>query len=131
MSHDANTLERTSTAAARESRVLSEAVSRAAANWNLTDTDLGRIVGISRTSAMRLSTGEFRLRRGKPEFQLGQYFVRIFRSLDSIMGSDDEASISWLKSHNLDLGDSPLDMMRSIGGLVRVADYIDGFRARV
>lgn len=111
--------------------MLSEAVSRAAANWNLTDADLGRIVGISRTSAMRLSTGEFQLRRGKPEFELGQYFVRIFRSLDSIMGSDDEASISWLKSHNLDLQGRPLDMMRSIGGLVRVADYIDGFRARV
>lgn len=128
----AETLERTSVTQEQESRVLGEAVARAAANWRLNDADLGRILGISRSSAMRLRNGTFKLRRGGTEFELGQYFVRIFRSLDSIMGSDDEASISWLKSHNLDLGDRPLDLMRSsITGLMRVADYIDGFRAKV
>lgn len=128
---DASTIERATVSAETQSRVLSEAVARAAANWGLSDTDLGNIIGVSRTSAGRLSTGKFRLKRGKPEFQLGQYFVRVFRSLDSITGSDDEASISWLKSPNLDLGDRPLNMMRSIGGLVRVADYIDDYRAKV
>lgn len=132
MSADASTLVRTTEAQARQSRVLSEAVARAAANWRLSDQALGDILGISRTSALRLSSGEFTLKRGKPEFELGQYFVRVFRSLDSIMGSDDDASISWLKSLNLDLESRPLDLMRSsITGLIRVADYIDGFRAQV
>jgi hypothetical protein len=128
----AKILERTSVTQEHESRVLGEAVARAAANWRLNDADLGRILGISRSSALRLRNGTFKLRRAGTEFELGQYFVRIFRSLDSIMGSDDEASISWLKSHNLDVGGRPLDLMRSsITGLIRVADYIDGFRAKV
>jgi len=129
---NASTLEPTTKTAERESAVLGEAVTRAADNWGLSDAQLGRIIGISRTSALRLrGDGSFKLRRGYPEFELGQYFVRVFRSLDSIMGSDDAASISWLKSHNLDLDGRPVDMIQSIGGLVRVADYIDGFRARV
>lgn len=129
---NAGTLERTTAAAARESRVLSQAVAHAAANWRLSDADLGRILGISRVSALRLETGEFQLKRGKTEFELGQYFVRLFRSLDAIMGSDDEASISWLRSHNLDLDERPLDLMRSsITGLIRVADYVDGYRGKV
>ena len=129
--HSSGTLERPSASKERESRVLSEAVSRAAANWKLTDEDLGRILGISRTSALRLRKGSFKLKRGNTEFELGQYFVRAFRSLDSIMGSDDAASISWLKSPNLDLGGRPVEIMQTITGLFRVADYIDGFRARV
>jgi hypothetical protein len=126
------TLERTAATKDRESRVLGEAVSRAAANWKLSDEDLGRILGISRTSALRLRNGTFKLKRGDTAFELGQYFVRIFRSLDSVMGSDDAASISWLRSHNVDLGARPVELMQqSITGLFRVADYIDGFRARV
>lgn len=132
MSVDASTLDRTAATQARESRVLSEAVARAASNWKLTDEELGRILGISRTSALRLRRdGSFKLKRGDTAFELGQYFVRVFRSLDSVMGSDDAASISWLNSHNLDLDGHPLKLMQSITGLFRVADYIDGYRARV
>lgn len=124
-------LERTA-ANERESRVLGEAVSRAAMFWKLSDQVLGNIIGISRTSALRLHDGDFKLKRGDPSFELGQYFVRVFRSLDSIMGSDDAASISWLKSPNLDLGGRPIDLMQgSITGLFRVADYLDGYRGRV
>lgn len=132
MATDAYTLEPITSKAAEESRVLSEAVSRAAANWGLSDAELGRILGISRTSALRLGTGKFQLRRGKAEFELGQHFVRAFRSLDSIMGSDDAASVAWLKSHNVDLNGRPIDLMQqSISGLFRVADYIDGYRGKV
>lgn len=128
----AETLERTTALQEQESRVLGEAVSRAATFWKLSDQTLGNIIGVSRASALRLRDGTFKLKRGEPSFELGQYFVRIFRSLDSIMGSDDAASISWLKSHNLDLDARPIDLMQgSITGLFRVADYIDGYRGKV
>jgi hypothetical protein len=127
----ADTLERALVNKERESRVLGEAVSQAAANWRLRNDVLGRMLGISRTSALRLRNGEFTLKRGEPPFELAQYFVRVFRSLDSVMGSDDAASISWLRSHNLDLDGRPLDLMQSITGLFRVAEYIDGYRAKV
>ena len=125
-------IERANSVSDRDSRILGEAVSRAANYWKLSDQTLGNIIGISRTSALRLHDGNFKLKRGEKSFELGQYFVRIFRSLDAIMGSDDAASISWLKSPNLDLGGRPIDLMQgSITGLFRVADYIDGYRGRV
>jgi|SRR5689334_3594692 len=128
----AETIKRDTAAKEQDSRILGEAVSRAATYWKLSDQVLGNIIGISRTSALRLRDGEFKLKQGEPPFELGQYFVRIFRSLDSIMGSDDAASISWLKSDNLDLGAPPLYLMQeSIRGLFRVADYVDGYRGKV
>lgn len=131
MMQSAGTLERAAALDPRESQVLTEAVARIAANWQLTDRDLGRMLGISRTSALRLRNGSFALKRGDKSFELAQYLVRVFRSLDAIMGSDDAASTSWLKAHNLDLEARPVELMHSITGLLRVADYIDGYRARV
>lgn len=128
---EAGTLDRVSSTRADEARVLSEAVGKIASNWKLTNEELGRIIGISTTSAQRLKKGALKLERGKKDFELAQYLLRLFRSLDSIMGSDDGASISWLKSHNRDLEAAPLELLFTISGLVRVADYVDGYRAKV
>jgi len=128
---DANTLERHAASRTDEERVLSDAVAKIAGNWKLTNEELGRIIGISTTSAQRLKKGALKLERGKKDFELGQYLLRLFRSLDSIMGSDDAASISWLKAHNRDLQSSPLELLFTISGLIRVADYVDGYRAKV
>lgn len=112
-------------------RVLSEAVARVAACWKLTNDQLGTVVGISAATASRLRSGSYQLQRAEKAFELGQYLVRLFRSLDALMGSDDAASMSWLKSENIDLGGRPIDLIRSIRGLSDVADYVDDYRARV
>jgi len=117
--------------AADQARVLSEAVSRVAECWRLTNEQLGMVLGLSAATASRLRAGAFRLERGSKAFELGQYLVRLFRSLDALMGSDDAASISWLKAANLDLGGRPIDLIRTIRGLSDVADYVDDHRARV
>ncbi len=114
-----------------QARVLSEAVSRVAECWRLTNEQLGMVLGLSPATASRLRAGAFRLERGSKPFELGQYLVRLFRSLDALMGSDDAASISWLKAANLDLGGRPIDLIRTIRGLGDVADYVDDHRARV
>lgn len=114
-----------------QGRVLSEAVARVAACWKLTNDQLGAVVGISAATASRLRSGSYRLQRTEKAFELGQYLVRLFRSLDALMGSDDAASMSWLKSENMDLGGRPIDLIRSIRGLSDVADYVDDYRARV
>jgi hypothetical protein len=123
------TLERT--IAATESKVLSRAIARIARSWKLTDQKLGQILGISQASAHRLKAGGFELERGSKPFELGQYLLRLFRSLDAMTGSDDESSISWLKTHNLDLNGRPLDLIGTIRGLAEVADYVDDYRAEV
>lgn len=114
-----------------EAAVLSKAVSNAARLWGLSNETLGKVIGISGPTASRLRGGAWQLERGTKPFELAQYFVRLFRSLDSMMGSDDQASISWLKSANADLQGRPIDLILTIRGLMEVTDYLDDFRAQV
>ena len=112
-------------------RVLTTAVSRVASCWKLTNEQLGAVLGLSPATASRLRSGGFELDRSSKAFELGQYLVRLFRGLDALMGSDDAASMSWLRSPNLDLDGRPIDLIRSIRGLGAVVDYVDDHRAKV
>lgn len=114
-----------------QERVLTAAVARIAACWKLTNEQLAAVLGISTASASRLRAGSFQLDRGSKAFELGQYLVRLFRGLDALMGSDDAASQSWLRTGNRDLDGRPIDLIRSVRGLGDVADYVDAYRAHV
>lgn len=114
-----------------EARVLAQAVAKIADHWGLTNQQLGRMLGLSAPTVSRLLNGHLMLDRHSKAFELAQYLVRLFRGLDAIMGSDDAAARSWLRTENLDLGSKPLDAMGRIKGLVSLCDYVDGFRARV
>lgn len=71
------------------------------------------------------------LKADAKEFELAALFVRLFRSLDAIMGSDDAASRSWLRADNRALDGKPIDLMTTIAGLVNVIAYLDANRARI
>lgn len=114
-----------------DERVLTVAVSRAADLWDLTNAALGRIIGVSSPTASRLRSGQKTLLRGTKPFELGQYFVRLFRSLDALTGSDDKSAISWLRTENKDLGGRPIDLIETVKGLAEVSNYVDDFRARI
>ena len=119
------------TADSREGQVLSSAVTRIAAFWALTNAEVGRVLGLSGPTASRLRSGAYRLERGAKPFELAQFLLRLFRSLDALMGSDDDAASRWLRTTNADLGGRPIDLIQTVQGLVAVADYVDAFRARV
>ena len=114
-----------------EEQVMTTAVARVASLWKLTNETLGDIIGISPATASRLRSGARRLERGTKPFELSQYLVRLFRSLDSLTGSDDETAVSWLRTPNTDLDGRPIDLIRTVKGLSEVANYVDDFRARV
>lgn len=114
-----------------EARVLTEAIGCIATLWKLTNDQLGSILGLSPATASRLRSGGFRLEPPSKAFELGQYLVRLFHSLDAMMGSDKTASMAWLRTSNLDLDGRPIDLIRSIRGLTDVANYVDEFRAVV
>lgn len=114
-----------------EAAVLSKAVANAARLWGLSNEVLGRIIGVSGPTASRLRAGSWHLERGTKPFELAQYLARLFRSLDSLTGSDDKASVAWLRTRNTDLDGRPIDLILTIRGLFEVADYVDDFRARV
>jgi hypothetical protein len=114
-----------------EERVLTVAVARAANLWDLTNATLGQIIGVSSATASRLRSGQKTLSRGTKPFELAQYLVRLFRSLDALTGSDDQSAISWLTAENSDLGGRPIELITSVKGLAEVSNYVDDFRARV
>jgi uncharacterized protein (DUF2384 family) len=111
-------------------QVLSGAVAEVARRLEINSTDLGAILGISQSSASRLMNGIYSLREQQKEWELAALFVRLYRGLHSIVGSNDQFARDWLKSGNAAFGNRlPLAVIRQAAGLVRACDYIDAHRA--
>jgi transcriptional regulator with XRE-family HTH domain len=111
--------------------VLSRATVRAARFLALPQADLAQVIGVSGATLSRLANGQRQLEPGSKPWQLAALFVRLFRSLDAIVGSDDVAAQAWLRSQNTTLGGVPLTLIREPAGLVRTVDYLDAARARI
>ncbi len=110
--------------------VLGKAVIRAADRLSLSHALLARILGVSPPTITRLYSGDYRLDQRRKEWELALIFVRVFRSLDSIVG-DEQAARRWLNSDNLALGARPIDLLPQTEGLVRVIHYLDASRGLV
>jgi transcriptional regulator with XRE-family HTH domain len=111
--------------------VLSGATIRAAQLLGISQGELAGIVGVSPATLSRMASGRKQLEPGTKPWQLAALFVRLFRSLDAIVGSDDEAARAWLRSDHLALGGIPLELIRDPAGLARAVDYLDASRARI
>ena len=110
---------------------LSSAISRIAEFWGLSNAKLGTILGLSAPTISRMKRGETALDPASKSFEAGQFLVRLFRSLDAMLGSDDGAAKRWLETPNLDLEAKPIDEIETMRGLIAVCDYVDFYRARV
>jgi transcriptional regulator with XRE-family HTH domain len=114
-----------------ETAVLTKAVTRAAGLLGLTQRQVAEALGLSGSTASRLFSGKYRLSPSRAkEWELAILFVRLFRSLDALWGHEATAR-AWLEGYNTALGASPLDLIKSAAGLVRVIDYLDHARGRV
>ncbi|HIJ61166.1 MAG TPA: DUF2384 domain-containing protein [Rhodospirillaceae bacterium] len=118
------------TDAQREATV-AKACLRAAEHLGLTNSQLADVIGISESSVSRMGKGAYLLTYGSKQYELALLFLRLFRGLDAILGSDDVASRSWLQSENTSLRGKPIDLILSVTGLNHVADYVDSRRARI
>jgi uncharacterized protein (DUF2384 family) len=116
---------------ADDERILTEAVGRVAGFWGLSNAKLGVVLGLSSATISRLRSGQARLDGASKSFEAAQHLIRLFRSLDALLGSDDAAAKRWLSAPNLDLDARPLDLIDSFRGLMTVCDYVDDHRARV
>jgi transcriptional regulator with XRE-family HTH domain len=117
--------------APEEGLVLSRATVRAARFLAIPQAELAAVIGVSGATLSRLANGQKQLEAGSKPWQLAALFVRLFRSLDAIVGSDDAAARAWLRSDNSALGGTPLELIREPAGLVRAVDYLDAARARI
>jgi Protein of unknown function (DUF2384) len=112
-------------------RVLTGAVLRASALLEITQSGLAHILGLSPSTVSRMANGTYTLDDHKKEWELGALFVRLFRSLDAVIGSNDSAARAWLNGHNSALTGRPIELIRSTEGLVRVVQYLDASRGRL
>lgn len=110
--------------------VLSKAVARAAERLEISKTLLAKVLGVSPPTITRLYSGDYQLAPERKEWDFALLFVRVFRSLDSIVG-DEVTARKWLASENLGLNGRPIELIRNTEGLVRVVQYLDASRSRV
>lgn len=116
---------------AAEAGVLTEAVIRAADQLGVNAKSLSAVLGVSEATVSRMRRKDFVLERGTKPFELGVLFVRLFRSLDAIVGGDETVARAWIKNQNLALEARPLEKIMTIAGLFDVIAYLDSRRALV
>lgn len=111
--------------------VLSQALLRAAELLGISQATMAKILGISPATASRLYHGSYLLSRSREkEWDFAVLFVRVFRSLDAIVGHGENAR-RWLQSHNHALNARPIDLLTRTEGIVRVLAYLDAYRGRI
>ena len=111
--------------------VLTKATLRAATQLGLTNKLLATVIGVSEATVSRMRSGDYLLQRGQKPFELAVLFVRLYRSLDAIVGGDDAVAGSWLKNRNTVLDAEPLTLIQTVPGLMNVIQYLDARRAVV
>jgi uncharacterized protein (DUF2384 family) len=117
--------------AAPEAVVLTKAVLRAASQLDMSGKALAAVIGVSEATLSRMRSGERVLARTDKPFELGVLFVRLYRSLDAIVGGDQAVARAWLRNPNTALSGAPLALIQTVPGLMNVIHYLDARRAVV
>jgi transcriptional regulator with XRE-family HTH domain len=115
-----------------EATVVSKALLRAAEALGLSSAELAGIIGTSESTLSRVRNrkrGPIPL--GTKEGELALLFLRMFRSLDALVGGNEAHAKAWLRAENHHVGGAPLWRMKKIEGLVDVVEYLDAMRGTI
>jgi predicted transcriptional regulator len=115
--------------AADKAVVVTKAVLRSADRLGLTAKALSQVLGVSEPTISRMKKGLFVMQDRSKEYELAVLLIRVFRSLDAIVGGDERACKEWMSHKNTVLGDMPRARITSISGLMDVIAYLDARRA--
>lgn len=111
--------------------VVTKAALRAASQLRMTNKIFANVVGLSDATVSRMRAGDYELQPEQKSFELALLFVRLYRSLDAIVGGDDAVAGAWLRSRNTLLNDEPIALIQTVPGLMNVIQYLDARRAIV
>jgi hypothetical protein len=115
----------------RPAVVLTKAVLRAVGLLELSSASLARVLGVSEASVSRLASGARAIDPQSKEGELALLLVRVYRSLDALVGTEASQRKAWLHGHNRALNGRPVDLIQRADGLVSVVNYLDAMRAPV
>lgn len=110
-------------------QVLAKATVRASQLLGLSGADLGRTLGLSEPSVSRLVRGGKTIKPESKEGELALLLVRVYRSLDALVGTDDGKRLAWMNTPNDALAGVPIKLVQKAEGLVATLNYLDGMRA--
>src|SRR6266568_1143835 len=109
--------------------VVAKALVRAARGLGLSQPEVAVVLGTSAASVSRTFGGERPIAPDSAEGRHALLFLRLFRSLDTLVGGDEVKARRWLEAPNAHLaGRPPRALLASTPGLVRVAEYLDAMR---
>ena len=110
--------------------VLTKAVLSSATRLGIKSRQLAEVIGTSEASVSRFRSGRL-LDPDSKQGELGLLFLRLFRSLDALMGGDELKARAWLRAENTHLGGVPAERIRRVEGLVDVIQYLDAMRGHL
>lgn len=118
--------------------VLTKAIQRLAIELDLSREELSLIMGKSKATFSRLFKNDANVKGGHPKYlepsskegQLAILLLRLYRNLDILFGGNAKQSQLWLRSDNDHLEKKPIDLIKSIEGLVTVIQYLDAIRGK-
>lgn len=108
--------------------VLSIATARASKLLGLSGAALARTIGVSEPIVKRILGENKPLNPETKEGELALLLVRVFRSLDALIGTDDKKRLLWMVTHNKALGGQPYKLIQNVQGLVATLNYLDDMR---
>lgn len=112
----------------RRAEVLTKAVVSVAARLGLGQGQLAKAIGVSPATASRMWAGTSLLDDESKPFELGALLVRIFRSLDALVGGNETHVREWFHAQNEHLGGAPDRLVLTVEGMTNVARYLDAVR---
>lgn len=110
--------------------VLGKALVRVAERLDLPYATVAEAIGVSEATMSRLRHGQTTLDPKSKEGELGLLLVRVFRSLDALVGGSEEKARAWFYAHNEALGGAPAQRIERVEGLIDVLQYLDAMRAK-
>ncbi len=111
----------------RSAMVVTQALLRASDRLGLSQQLLAKILGLSSASVSRFHRGKI-VDPKRKEWELALTLLRIFRSLDTLVGGEAEATRQWFHAYNHHLAGVPAELVQEVRGLMDVSGYLDSMR---
>ena len=109
--------------------VLAKATARASLFLGMNGVMLAKTLGLSEPTVSRILRADKTIEPASKEGELALLLVRVYRSLDALVGTDDGKRQLWMTGFNKALGGVPLHLVQRVDGLIATLSYLDAMRA--